>query len=262
MDQPTCAVGAGEELVIVSSRFERRSARRSTQQPEPRYSAKLFSGLLRLIAIATGAAILAASTSTVLAAAKLTGPEALLVAALAAGVAVGAIVVPRAPLGLALALVAALLAGEAFNLLGTAERVIASRDAQAAAVADANDARRVARERLSRAEAALVDQNNRAAMTAAQPGCARECRTLLESQAAKLEAEIKDARAALAGAPPAKSATPLADRLGLAPWLLDLIVAGLLSLGANGLAAVLIAWGARCPSPWGAGAACPNRAPR
>ena len=45
-----------------------------------------------------------------------------------------------------------------------------------------------------------------------------------------------------------RSATPLADRIGVKPWVLDLIAAALLSLGANGLAAVLMAFGSR-PGP-------------
>lgn len=40
------------------------------------------------------------------------------------------------------------------------------------------------------------------------------------------------------------SGTALADRIGMAPWQLDVMMAGLLTLGSNVLAGVLIAWGA------------------
>lgn len=55
---------------------------------------------------------------------------------------------------------------------------------------------------------------------------------------------IEAAKAEVASNPLPASATPLADRLGWAPWVLDLIMAGLLSVGANGLAAALVAFGA------------------
>jgi MarR family len=44
--------------------------------------------------------------------------------------------------------------------------------------------------------------------------------------------------------PQQRSAAPLADRLGVQAWAIDLIAALLLSVGANGLAATLIAWSA------------------
>ena len=48
---------------------------------------------------------------------------------------------------------------------------------------------------------------------------------------------------------PPPSATPLADRLGLPPWLLDLFQSALGSIAANGLAFLLIAFGAHRARP-------------
>ncbi len=57
------------------------------------------------------------------------------------------------------------------------------------------------------------------------------------------------AKAEVEANPLPASATPLADRLGLPAWALDLIMAGLLSVGANGLAGTLIAYGAHISAP-------------
>jgi hypothetical protein len=59
--------------------------------------------------------------------------------------------------------------------------------------------------------------------------------------AAKLE--LVEARAALGALPSLGSPSPLADRLGIAGWELDLTAAALASLAANGLAAILITFG-------------------
>ena len=61
---------------------------------------------------------------------------------------------------------------------------------------------------------------------------------------ATAESELTAARAALAEAKEPPSATPLADRLGLPAWVLDLLTAGLGSMAANGLGCGLIAFAA------------------
>ena len=162
--------------------------------------------------------------------------------------AVGSIVATRAPRGLAVTIIAALICGEAFNLLSTAERIIAVRETAASSIKGANDKHTAASARLARVEAAQTAQRGTAAKAVALPSCAKECRALLENQAAALIAEITEARSAVDAAPVERSTTPLADRLGWSPWALDLLAAALLSIGANGLAAVLIAFGAR-PGP-------------
>jgi hypothetical protein len=109
------------------------------------------------------------------------------------------------------------------------------------------------------AEAAVRDK-------AADKGCRENCRMLLQSAvdaaqrevaAARAEfdeltrkesARLKDrctaAKAAVATLPPERSATSLADRLRVPGWALDLLVAALRSIAANGLGAALIAFGA------------------
>ena len=64
-----------------------------------------------------------------------------------------------------------------------------------------------------------------------------------EGAVAAAKAEVDEARKALSELPTARSSTPLADRVGLPGWALDLFQAMLLSLGANGLGACLLAFG-------------------
>lgn len=110
---------------------------------------------------------------------------------------------------------------------------------------------------------------------AALSGCRENCKQLLLAQAGdarkeleaaqaetaqalkarqqKADTELAEAQHALSISPMPSSATPLADRLGVQPWLLDIIAAALLSLGVNGLGAALIALAAhhraQLPSP-------------
>jgi hypothetical protein len=104
---------------------------------------------------------------------------------------------------------------------------------------------------------------------AAKPGCRAECRKLLDkavddaaaevaaaraeidAKRAAAEGRVKQARTDLAALPLPPSATPLADRLGIRGWTLDLFQAWLASLAANGLAGVLLAFAAhgRRPRP-------------
>jgi hypothetical protein len=180
---------------------------------------------------------------------------------------------------IAFCLIAALLAGEAWSLLMTAERTIANRDAYQTPLRGAAEARTKGAERVRRTEAALsaigtttprlvAAQKAKAAADAAvaskasERGCLSNCRQLLQRAVddasaevaaaraeihgarAKAEAAIQKARADLNAMPMPQSATPLADRLGIEGWLVDLVAAVLASLAANGLAAFLLAFAA------------------
>jgi hypothetical protein len=205
-----------------------------------------------------------------------------LMIALGCGLAIGSIAVGMAwgdrRWLVTLGLIIALVAGEAYALLLTAERVTAHREAQQAPLKAEAVNRAKAAQRVAKAERALVDAGKdtprltraliakKAADEAviaksAERGCANNCRALLEQQVAVALAEINsarteaasvgaaaqhdldEARAALEVLPSSGSASPLADRLGVAGWELDLTAAALASLAANGLAAMLIAFG-------------------
>lgn len=208
-------------------------------------------------------------------------PHAALVVAVAAGVAIGAIAIGSAwaakRYAVAVAIAIALLCGEAFGLLMTAERLIAGRaDAQAPMrILEAD--RTKARAALDRARARLQDAERqtprlRAAIDAkrqvdraaqeksALRGCASNCRKLLQQQTANAAREVEAARKAQTEArraaradvqgaqtaldriPASRDTSPLASRLGLPAWALDLIMSALGSIGANGLGAALLAF--------------------
>lgn len=168
--------------------------------------------------------------------------------AVALGLLVGAICVGRAwrerRFVIVVCLVVALAAGEAFAVIMTAERTIAGREIAAAPVRDVETARAAAEARVRAAGNTKADADKAALTEAAKPGCRKECRTLIEGAKADAQRELDAARAALAALPPARSASPLADRLGIADWTLDLITAALASISANGLGAALVAFGA------------------
>ncbi|MEQ1694338.1 MAG: hypothetical protein ABL901_00720 [Hyphomicrobiaceae bacterium] len=200
---------------------------------------------LRLASMATGAGILAASTAAVIQSGGVTGPDAALVAALAAGVGIGSLLLPRAKKGMALAIIAGLVCGEGFNLMSSAERIITRRDNAASSVNHDNSANQAAQDRLTAALKAQQDQRDQATEAVSMPSCAVQCRALLERQATDIAREVEEARREVGRVPAVRSAAPLAERLGWQPWALDLIAAVLLSVGTNGLSAVLIAFGGR-----------------
>jgi hypothetical protein len=215
----------------------------TTNSLQPHGQSIISGPAMRTVAFATSVGILGASTWAVIDAGQLTGSSAGLAVALAAGVAVGASIIPRMrSRGLAVGLVLALAASECSNLIAVAERVVVARDAAASKLASDNGLSAAAVVRIAKAERALAEYRAAAVAAIATPGCARECRGLLEGQGAALVSELATARTAALAVPVMRSATPLADRLGVAAWVLDLLAAGLLSVGANGLAAMLIAW--------------------
>lgn len=188
-------------------------------------------------------------------------------------------------IALAVAIAAGLLAGEGYALLGTAERVIVQRDEAQAPLRYAAERHRAAkadldaalaarpappdRSRLTAAEARLATASAAVVAAATDRGCAANCRTLLQAgvdaaevevgkaraeieigeraEAGRLARRIADARTAFEAAPMPPSATPLADRLRIDAWLLDLIAAALLSLGVNGLGGALLALAGHAP---------------
>jgi hypothetical protein len=249
--------------------------------------------ILRAAATLVALALLGAAAHAIISHTEGYGsPHALMTLALAAGIAVGALSIGAAwrqrRRALAIVLGFGLVCGELFGLLSTAERLIAQRENAQAPVREAIAQREAARHEVAGREAALIAAResprlasaeaakraaDRAAIDkAAERGCATNCRALLEQQVIDAAREVREARgevaereaaalAALAGArarlaalrvPP--SPTPLADRLGLPGWTLDVLVASLGSIAANGLAAALLAFA-------GHSSGTPHRAP-
>jgi hypothetical protein len=235
---------------------------------------------LRGAAFAVGVVLLLATAhATISATGGYSSAHSFVTLAIAAGVCVSALAIGSAwgerPL-LAGWLVVAILAGEAFGFLSTAERLVAGREAaqvplKAAADAYAKASRRVAEAvaaldrpsaspRLAAALAAKVAAGQAATDKSTERGCRDNCRQLLQAQADAAEREVAAARgelataqasskveldasrAALAALKAPASATPLADRVGVAAWALDLLSAMLGSIAANGLGCGLISF--------------------
>lgn len=235
---------------------------------------------MRGLAIATGVLLLACATWAVIDASKLDTAHSVLVGAMAVGTAMGAVVLARSSFWVGTLMLLAVLCGESYGMLATAERIIVAREATQRPARQVMEARREAASRLQAAEAALRDapvssERLRVATVAkakadeaviaksAEKSCAVNCRELLVGAAATAEREVDAARRELgdrreqlqkdverlrgelaAIKVPSVSGTALADRIGIAPWQLDVVMAGLLTLGSNVLAGVLIAWGA------------------
>jgi hypothetical protein len=241
--------------------------------------------MARAIAISVGALILAAVAHVTI---QSTGgygtPHSWVTMAVAIGVAVASVFSGMAwtegRQTIAVLLILAIVAGEAYGLVATAERLIASReDTQAPLrrlaedrsraqrrVDDAVKARAALPSSSSRLERALADKTATDAAVvskSAERGCVENCRKLLQAQADAAEVEVSrarddlarsaadadraiaDARRDLEAVPAPRSAAPLADRLGWPAWVLDLVVAALGSIAANGLACFLIVSGAQ-----------------
>jgi hypothetical protein len=251
--------------------------------------------IVRALAIICGLLILAAvAHATIIATGGYWTPQCYVTVAVAAGVGMAGILSGMAwsagRRSLAVWLVVVIAAGEAFGFISTAERLIVGREAAQAPLRVAEQDRAKALERVRNAQNALdrlptTSPRFHAALAtkasadlaaidkSAERGCRENCRALLQAQVDAAAAEIEQARAELGkgrtaveseltaarsalaalSAPP--SPTPLADRLGVPAWLLDLVHSALGSLAANGLACGLLVFGAHQPSSRRAGRA-------
>lgn len=170
----------------------------------------------------------------------------------------------------AIALGLCLLAGEVYWLASNAERELAQRDELAAPMLEAKARYAQAENRVAEAKKALAtagataqrrldeavkasrDAADAAVSEAAKPGCRANCAKLLMDAKDRAEAELRNARsavdaaiaraeadvdsaeAALAALPTPRTAAPLPEKLGFAPWAWDLFLAGLRSIAVVG----------------------------
>jgi hypothetical protein len=224
----------------------------------------LGTATLRFIAGIVGALIIACVTwATVASVGGIWAPTAPLLIALAGGLVVGALCVGIACRARRWTVVAGLIltlcAGEAYTLLSIGERELEAREAKQAPVRAAM----VERARLEKAvtstprlAAALEAQEavrERASKKIAEASCVKLCHDVLTKQQAAADREVEIARAeasekadaanaALAAIPAVAAVSPLAARINVPDWVLDLIRAGLFSVSANGLGAFLLAF--------------------
>ncbi len=235
------------------------------------------------VAILIGALLLGAVTHvTVLATGGYGTPHSYLTIAIAVGVGAGSVYTGKAwadrRYGVAIGLFLAIVAGEVFGLYQTANRLVAGSEHSQAPLREyakrhqeATDAVKAAEKslasastsrRLEEAIAAKKRASEESTAKAAEMGCRKGCietfdkrvaeasaevvaaREEIRDAKATAEAKVKSAKATLVSMKAPESPTPLADRLGVAPWLLDLVASIFGSYGANGLACFLLMYGA------------------
>jgi len=208
----------------------------------------LFIILARIVAIAASGVLLLTIANGTIEATNATGPAAEAIYALAVGVFVTAGIMGLAwsakRYALAVFLFACLLCGEAYNFLKTAEREVTSREAAQTIVFQASQDRETLGRAVLKAEAALEAAQTAVTVKSAERGCVKNCAALLSNAVETARADLDRARSRLDAVEIPPSATPLADRSGMAAWVLDLIAAAFKSLAMNGLAAGLAAFGA------------------
>lgn len=208
------------------------------------------STITRALALVVGIGMAAtAAAVSVAATGGLGQPHAWMIIAVAAGVIAGSIVIGQSGWRWAIVIGIALLAGEAYALLSTAERVIAQRAAVSAPHVASEARRQAAENRVTVAEKAKAEADAAAIDKAAEKSCARNCRALLTEAKQDAANELRSAREALDALPPPEGeAAPLASRLGVAAWVVDLVSAALASIACNGLACALIAFASHAPA--------------
>ena len=197
------------------------------------------SAFLRLCVFLAGTAVVAAAThANVLHAGGYASSDAPLIIAIAALLTVG-----MAFCGLlwgskhrfgAVGLGLCILSGETYWVLINADREIARQEERYAPLLKAHEARTEAEKRVATAEAALKDANAAVTTEAAKRDCLKNCAAMLTASAAAARVDLDAARSALTNTPRPLSPAPLSARLGIAPWLWDLVMAGLRSLAVVG----------------------------
>jgi hypothetical protein len=240
--------------------------------------------IARILAMLGGAVLLGAVAHvTVTSTGGYGAPHSYLTLAVAFGVACGSVFSGMAwsagRYSLAVLFVVCIVGGEAYGVMQTANRLVAASEHTQAPLREYAREYARAKERVEAAEtkaknlpttssrlekaekakaaaiAAVVDKS-------AEKGCRENCRQLLQAQVnaaaedvdkaraelenskREVEQELASAREALGKLEAPVSATPLADRTGIAAWVLDLITASLGSIAANGLACCLMIFGA------------------
>jgi hypothetical protein len=236
--------------------------------------------IARTLAIAAGLLILAAvAHATIYFTTGYGTPHAYLTITVAIGVAVASVICGMATSrGLAVFLAVCIASGEGYNFLQSANRLIAASEAAQApkreyvkayakAKSDVTAAQAIVdapqtSQRLREAQHAKELADRAVTDKSAEKGCLANCRQLLQAAVDSAAEEVTKARDAIEvdhktavtnlntaktkadGMNAPESPTPLADRLGVEPWKIDVLIAALGSIAINGLACGLMIFGA------------------
>lgn len=169
----------------------------------------------------------------------------LVLASAAAAVAVGAALSAGRRL-IALGLIVAVIAGEAYSLVSSAERLLLVREDRSRQAAFLNTARAIAIDKVKTAHRASAQAEAAFVAEAGRGGCGRACREL-RHVAEEARVRLETIQAALLTAPTRRSEHLLSDTLGLDPRVVDIVPALLFSVALNGLALLLLAFAAHRP---------------
>lgn len=199
----------------------------------------MIAAIWRLLVVVAGLGVIAAAThANIEHAGGYAGKDAWLIITIAALLALGmgyaAITWQEGRYLGAVALAVCLLCGEAYWLAVNLEREIAAREEAAAPLLAQQAQRTAAEKRLADAETAKRTADAAALTDAAKPGCRKNCAQLLTDAKREADEELTAARTALAALPMARTVAPLPERLGIASWLWDLILATLRSIAVIG----------------------------
>lgn len=238
--------------------------------------------VIRSAAGLTGVAVIGCVTHYAVAAIGGYGaPGAPLLMAMSAGLVVGAAVVGAAWQGrkvLAGLMALALVCGEGYALLNTGERTLEQREARMEPVrrtverraqitgdiakAEVRLAGMSTSHRLQQAEQVLARIEQASIEASTKKTCVRLCKQRLDDSVASARRDVDAARgdlqaeraglvvkleadkAALAALPVPGTQGILAATLGIEGWMIDLLAAALISIAANGLGALLVAFAA------------------
>lgn len=209
-----------------------------------------------------------------------------LLMALAAGLVMGAIVIGvswhSSRKVLALLTAFALLCGESYALINTGERTLEQREARMAPIRKVAALRAELDGDVAKAEAALAALSTTARIETAmaakaateaaainavkERSCVDRCKTRIDASVddakreveaarselgerrAAAERKIADLKSAIAALPVAGTQSILAATLGVDGWKIDLLAAALISIAANGLGSLLLAFSVHLPA--------------
>ena len=197
--------------------------------------------IIRFVSGLAGLAVLAASAYATIIHTGADFAQTILICASVGGLVAGAIVAAHVGGWYRFGVIVFILAGELVGGWMTFERTIELREYRVAIRLQQQEAVKVARDRLSKAEGTLKAAQGAVVSQSSLNGCKANCRQLLQDAVNAASSEVNTARAALSALPAPALADVSASKTGLEAWKISLAVAIALVLSTNGMGALLIA---------------------
>lgn len=155
-----------------------------------------------------------------------------LVIAMAAGGAFAAFALPalwHKHRFLAVTALVGVICGEAYGYAQTVERILGVREERSRTIAAENQTRQMIEAQVERFKDELAEAKDAAAKEAENGGCKKEC-IRKEGLVEAARQRLADAEKSLAATPPVKAEAKLATKLGVGQDLVDIVLAGMVSL--------------------------------